>query len=235
MGYHQPVGRISPCWCGDSLTRSHTAQTTQKLADPPQKPRPHSPSRKIASCSILPRICKLQTRHSYGNHLLPLSPGRNTHLRVCETREQVWATRLRLAPTKKLRKPPGKQGMIGNLLALPVSHLRRPAVCPLGRTLTIHNNSKTMLSASIALVLLGARHASGFFVSPGGALARTRLPTAGAARRCGGASTVVEMSATKLVPFSKYQGLGNDFILVDNREAEEPMLTAGESADLCDR
>ena len=42
-------------------------------------------------------------------------------------------------------------------------------------------------------------------------------------------------AATKLVPFKKYQGLGNDFILVDNREEEEPVLTAGESADLCDR
>lgn len=37
------------------------------------------------------------------------------------------------------------------------------------------------------------------------------------------------------VPFSKYQGLGNDFILVDNREAEELMLTPEESKDLCDR
>lgn len=48
---------------------------------------------------------------------------------------------------------------------------------------------------------------------------------------------MVDMSAAqqKLVPFSKYQGLGNDFILVDNREEEEPMITARESADLCDR
>lgn len=37
------------------------------------------------------------------------------------------------------------------------------------------------------------------------------------------------------VPFSKYQGLGNDFILVDNRETEELMLTPEESAGLCDR
>lgn len=37
------------------------------------------------------------------------------------------------------------------------------------------------------------------------------------------------------VPFRKYQGLGNDFILVDNRDQDEPVLTARESAHLCDR
>lgn len=86
-------------------------------------------------------------------------------------------------------------------------------------------------SAAVALALLGTHHASGFVVNPGSsALGRARVRHA--------ASSAVEMSAgaaAKLVPFSKYQGLGNDFILVDNREKEEPMLTAGESANLCDR
>lgn len=35
--------------------------------------------------------------------------------------------------------------------------------------------------------------------------------------------------------FSKYQGLGNDFILVDNRHKGEPVLTPEQSARLCDR
>ncbi len=69
-------------------------------------------------------------------------------------------------------------------------------------------------------------------MAPGKALAR--------GVRCRRASTVAmdaaaPTAAPKLVPFSKYQGLGNDFILVDNREEEEPMLSAGESANLCDR
>uniref|UniRef100_A0A7R9U766 diaminopimelate epimerase n=1 Tax=Pinguiococcus pyrenoidosus TaxID=172671 RepID=A0A7R9U766_9STRA len=41
--------------------------------------------------------------------------------------------------------------------------------------------------------------------------------------------------AAKKVAFSKYQGLGNDFLLVDNRDAEEPILTPDESEALCDR
>jgi diaminopimelate epimerase len=35
--------------------------------------------------------------------------------------------------------------------------------------------------------------------------------------------------------FSKYQGLGNDFILVDNRASAEPCLTPKQAAALCDR
>ncbi|KAK9866398.1 hypothetical protein WJX84_008088 [Apatococcus fuscideae] len=35
--------------------------------------------------------------------------------------------------------------------------------------------------------------------------------------------------------FSKYQGLGNDFILVDNRQQQELLVTATQAAELCDR
>jgi len=37
------------------------------------------------------------------------------------------------------------------------------------------------------------------------------------------------------VPFWKYQGLGNDFILIDNRDEERPKLSPERSALLCDR
>jgi len=37
------------------------------------------------------------------------------------------------------------------------------------------------------------------------------------------------------VEFVKYHGLGNDFILVDNRASSEPCLTPGQAIDLCDR
>jgi diaminopimelate epimerase len=37
------------------------------------------------------------------------------------------------------------------------------------------------------------------------------------------------------VEFVKYHGLGNDFILVDNRQQSEPKLTPEQAAKLCDR
>lgn len=40
--------------------------------------------------------------------------------------------------------------------------------------------------------------------------------------------------ATKIA-FSKYEGLGNDFILVDDRDRVDPSLTPEESEKLCDR
>ncbi len=35
--------------------------------------------------------------------------------------------------------------------------------------------------------------------------------------------------------FTKYQGLGNDFILVDNRSGNEPLITPQQAEKLCDR
>lgn len=37
------------------------------------------------------------------------------------------------------------------------------------------------------------------------------------------------------IEFTKYQGLGNDFILIDNRHAEEPIITPEQAQKLCDR
>lgn len=37
------------------------------------------------------------------------------------------------------------------------------------------------------------------------------------------------------IPFSKYHGLGNDFILVDNRESSEPKISPDEAVAACDR
>eukprot|EP00188_Purpureofilum_apyrenoidigerum_P001002 Plantae.Rhodophyta-Purpureofilum_apyrenoidigerum.ctg15101.p1 GENE.Plantae.Rhodophyta-Purpureofilum_apyrenoidigerum.ctg15101~~Plantae.Rhodophyta-Purpureofilum_apyrenoidigerum.ctg15101.p1 ORF type:complete len:353 (-),score=61.15 Plantae.Rhodophyta-Purpureofilum_apyrenoidigerum.ctg15101:302-1360(-) len=51
---------------------------------------------------------------------------------------------------------------------------------------------------------------------------------------CGRISRVaVRMSAG--VPFEKYHGLGNDFILVDNRKSDNIMLSLERSASICDR
>ncbi len=38
-----------------------------------------------------------------------------------------------------------------------------------------------------------------------------------------------------MIPFTKYQGLGNDFILIDNRTQSEPMLSLEQARQVCDR
>lgn len=43
------------------------------------------------------------------------------------------------------------------------------------------------------------------------------------------------LKASSLVEFSKYEGLGNDFILVDDRDKDAPSLTPEQSEKLCDR
>jgi diaminopimelate epimerase len=43
------------------------------------------------------------------------------------------------------------------------------------------------------------------------------------------------LSATDMVDFSKYEGLGNDFILIDDRDKEGPSLTPDQSEKLCHR
>ncbi|MGB3534099.1 MAG: diaminopimelate epimerase [Microcoleaceae cyanobacterium] len=38
-----------------------------------------------------------------------------------------------------------------------------------------------------------------------------------------------------VVEFTKYQGLGNDFVLIDNRASAEPILSQAEAVKMCDR
>lgn len=38
-----------------------------------------------------------------------------------------------------------------------------------------------------------------------------------------------------VIEFSKYHGLGNDFILIDNRHKDQPLVTPQEAAQMCDR
>ncbi|TFJ85835.1 hypothetical protein NSK_002655 [Nannochloropsis salina CCMP1776] len=48
-----------------------------------------------------------------------------------------------------------------------------------------------------------------------------------------------EASVTKVeipsIPFSKYHGIGNDFILIDNRESDTPLLNAEQCKEVCSR
>jgi diaminopimelate epimerase len=41
--------------------------------------------------------------------------------------------------------------------------------------------------------------------------------------------------ALTAIAFTKYQGLGNDFILIDNRHQSEPILTSEQAQAMCDR
>jgi diaminopimelate epimerase len=38
-----------------------------------------------------------------------------------------------------------------------------------------------------------------------------------------------------VIPFTKYQGLGNDFVLIDNRAQSEPMFSPEQARQVCDR
>ncbi|CAN6471281.1 unnamed protein product [Victoria cruziana] len=44
-----------------------------------------------------------------------------------------------------------------------------------------------------------------------------------------------QTKASRLLHFAKYHGLGNDFILVDNRDSAEPKVTPEQAVNLCDR
>ncbi|XP_078429326.1 diaminopimelate epimerase family protein [Wolffia australiana] len=46
---------------------------------------------------------------------------------------------------------------------------------------------------------------------------------------------VVNSRGSNSIDFVKYQGLGNDFILVDNRDSLEPKVTPEQAVKLCDR
>lgn len=37
------------------------------------------------------------------------------------------------------------------------------------------------------------------------------------------------------IEFAKYHGLGNDFILIDNRSSSEPVIAPEQAVELCDR
>ncbi|XP_071910424.1 diaminopimelate epimerase, chloroplastic-like isoform X2 [Coffea arabica] len=49
------------------------------------------------------------------------------------------------------------------------------------------------------------------------------------------AASFLERKESGILHFVKYQGLGNDFILVDNRDSHEPRITPEQAVKLCDR
>jgi diaminopimelate epimerase len=48
-------------------------------------------------------------------------------------------------------------------------------------------------------------------------------------------SSQLHATASDRVTFSKYEGLGNDFILIDDRDKKEPSVTPEQAAKLCNR
>lgn len=49
------------------------------------------------------------------------------------------------------------------------------------------------------------------------------------------AASFLDRKESGVLHFVKYHGLGNDFILVDNRDSEEPKITPEQAVKLCDR
>uniref|UniRef100_A0ACD5XMI0 Uncharacterized protein n=1 Tax=Avena sativa TaxID=4498 RepID=A0ACD5XMI0_AVESA len=56
-----------------------------------------------------------------------------------------------------------------------------------------------------------------------------------APRSSAAASFLERRESERALHFVKYQGLGNDFIMVDNRDSAEPKVTPEDAAKLCDR
>ncbi|KAL1351813.1 hypothetical protein HN51_015689 [Arachis hypogaea] len=48
-------------------------------------------------------------------------------------------------------------------------------------------------------------------------------------------SSFLERKESGFLHFAKYHGLGNDFVLIDNRDSSEPKITAEKAVQLCDR
>ena len=48
-------------------------------------------------------------------------------------------------------------------------------------------------------------------------------------------SSASSLTSTSTVPFVKYQGLGNDFILIDNTKQSSPIFTPEEAMKICNR
>jgi diaminopimelate epimerase len=57
----------------------------------------------------------------------------------------------------------------------------------------------------------------------------------GGVRRTSSRNMTLRAASTSTVAFSKYEGLGNDFILIDDRDKKEPSLTPKQAERLCDR
>lgn len=51
----------------------------------------------------------------------------------------------------------------------------------------------------------------------------------------GNRSTPGVVNPPCMLSFSKYHGLGNDFVLIDNRDDDAPVLTPAQSIEVCDR
>lgn len=89
-----------------------------------------------------------------------------------------------------------------------------------------------MRSATVLLPFLGGHYVSGFVLGPNAVTRGQRGLRAEAAWTF---PRPTSMSLDSSVEFTKYQGLGNDFILLDNRDSENLRITSDQAAHLCDR
>ena len=76
--------------------------------------------------------------------------------------------------------------------------------------------------------------ASSFLLAFSASRASAFLPATTMASRTAAASSL-SVSKGDTIEFAKYEGLGNDFILIDDRDKSAPSLTPEQSERLCNR
>ena len=77
--------------------------------------------------------------------------------------------------------------------------------------------------------------ASSFLLAFGASRASAFAPATTMASRTAAVASSLSVSKGDTIEFAKYEGLGNDFILIDDRDKSAPSLTPEQSERLCNR
>lgn len=77
--------------------------------------------------------------------------------------------------------------------------------------------------------------ASSFLLAFSASRASAFAPATAMASRTAAAASSLSVSKGDTIEFAKYEGLGNDFILIDDRDKSAPSLTPEQSERLCNR
>ncbi|CAG7902718.1 unnamed protein product [Brassica rapa] len=109
------------------------------------------------------------------------------------------------------------------------------SVAPQTRLLSNTFSRKLGSVSSLSLRSIEREHRVGSARLRVSAAASSSSMDAVTAEKISPASFLENRESKKVLHFVKYHGLGNDFILVDNRDSSEPKITQEQAARLCDR
>ncbi|KAF5476000.1 hypothetical protein F2P56_007748 [Juglans regia] len=109
-----------------------------------------------------------------------------------------------------------------------------PLASPTGRSLAFTNplRSSSPSSSVFPLKFLAKDSAR---TCPCFRISATSSMSALAPEKASPPTSFLDRRETGFLHFVKYHGLGNDFILVDNRDSSEPRITPEQAVKLCDR